>query len=422
MPSLTFRSVVVALAAAGAACGAPRQSAQPAPATAAPAIAAPATGAPDAPTASAEERRQLLSRAFEIARRFPDKPFIKDRAKYEGLVVDACLERGELDRAEEFAERSCFTWRRAESFALVAARRAAAGDRQAASRGIDRALGELDRLEEAPDWARERVRASCARVALRLGDPARAATLLSTDAPALEAGYAAYRAEVASPEELDASADSFDRGIATQNFDLARAGLDGYLAILARSRDDAPRRERAVRALRAGIPGLPRDLQVQYMLRTSDALAAVGLAEDALAEAERARAAFAGAEFLPEDRGPIGAPVAAAFARLGRREAALAQLDALEADFRRLSDRIPDFERARPLRAMAEASAAAGDVPRAGRLYAEAVEVGALNPNARPRAEDLCATCISMAGSGIAAGEPVLARIRAIEAALADPW
>ena len=364
----------------------------------------------------------MLERAFGVARRFPDKPFIKDRAKHEGMVVDACLGLGEVAAASAFAERSCFTWRRAESFALIAGHQAAAGDRASAARGVDRALSELDRLEEAPDWARERVRAACARVMLRLGDPARAATLLAADAPALEAGYAAFRAEVATPAELDACADSFDRGIATQNFDLARAGLDGYLAILARSGDDAPRRARAVRALEAGIPGLPRDLQVAYMLRTSDALAAAGRHEEALAEAGRARDRFAQTEFLPEDVAAIGAPVAAAFARLGQAPAALAQLDALEAGFVAATDRIPDFERARSLRALAEASVAAGDRARARRLYAQALDVGALNPNARPRAEDLCATCVSMAVSGMPAGDAAVARIGAIESGLVDPW
>jgi tetratricopeptide (TPR) repeat protein len=407
-------AALLALLAAG--CAAPRDAGTvpaPAPASAAAALA---------PPASAAQRDAMLDIAFEVARQFPDRPFIKDRAKYEGMVVDALLSSGQLAAAADRAERSCFTWRRAESFALLADRQAAAGDPAAARANADRALVELGRLEEVRDWAADRVRAAVARVMLRLGDAQRAAALLNAEVPALEAGLAAFRAEVAPARELDSCADAFDRGIATQDFDLARAGMDGYHAILRRSGADPGRRDRAMKALDAAVPGLPVDLQVEYRLRTADALESLGMRAEAVTEARRAADAFGAARFVTEDQAPVGAPVARELVRLGDRERGLALLASLEESYARGEREVVDIRRARCLRALAEARAAVGEPGSALDLYARALEAGTLNPNARPRADDLCATCVSLAGSGIAAPAPFLARIAEIRAGLVDPW
>lgn len=410
------------LGALASGCAAPH--APPAGAIAVPpppqAASGPAAGAP-AGTADAQPDG-MLDLAFDVARQFPDRPFIKDRAKYEGMVVDALLARGQLAAAADRAERSCFTWRRAESFALLAERQAAAGDEGGARANADRALVELGRLEEVRDWAADRVRAAVARVMVRLGDAERAAALVNAEVPAIEAGLVAFRAEVVPAAELDACADAFDRGIATQDFDLARAGMDGYQAILRRSGADPSRRDRAIKALEAATPGLPVDLQVDYRLRTAGALDAIGLRAAAAAEAGRAADAFAAARFVAEDEAPVGAPVARELVRLGDRERGLALLASLEDSYSRGEREIVDIRRARCLRALAEACAAIGERERAVGLYRRALEAGALNPNARPRAEDLCATCVSLAGSGIAVPAPFVARIAEIRERLVDPW
>ena len=392
------------------------------PAACAPKASAPAAAAPAAPAIAEPARTAGLERAFEVARRFPERAFIKDRAKYEGVVVDACLALGDVPAATAFADRSCFTWRRCESLALVADRLAERGDADAARALAGRAMSELARLEEVRDWAAERVRATVAQVHLRLGDAAAAAAVMPADAPALQAASLAFRAQVAPPSELGALADAFDQGIATNAFDLARSGLDGYHAILRRAGGDGALRERAAKALDAGIPGLPYDLQVEYRVRSAEAFGAIGLPGDARAQVGRADEAFRAARFVAEDESPVGARLAVAMDRFGDRAGAEATLAALEASYRREVASIVDIRRARCLRSLAEAWASLGDAARAQGLYADAVEAGALNPNARPRAEDLCDTLVSMARSGTPALPAVRARIDAIEAGLRDPW
>ena len=56
-----------------------------------------------------------------------------------------------------------------------------------------------------------------------------------------------------------------------------------------------------------------------------------------------------------------------------------------------------------------------------GRL-SHAIEAGTINPNSRPRAEDLSATCASIALAGIEPDASIRQRIERARAGLADPW
>jgi hypothetical protein len=63
-----------------------------------------------------------------------------------------------------------------------------------------------------------------------------------------------------------------------------------------------------------------------------------------------------------------------------------------------------------------------GDEPKARAAYLRALDEGSVNPNARPRAEDLVATLVSMAESRIAPDAEASAKVAAIRAGLVAPW
>jgi hypothetical protein len=56
------------------------------------------------------------------------------------------------------------------------------------------------------------------------------------------------------------------------------------------------------------------------------------------------------------------------------------------------------------------------------KVYAQAVEVGAVNINARTRAEDLSTTLLSMALMELEPDAAIWERVRQIQKGLADPW
>ena len=84
--------------------------------------------------------------------------------------------------------------------------------------------------------------------------------------------------------------------------------------------------------------------------------------------------------------------------------------------------RIIYADRAAALRPIAEGYARLGDRDRALELYKRAVEEGVANPNSRPRANDLAATCASLAVVDLEPDAELMARLREVSEGLGDPW
>jgi len=369
--------------------------------------------------AATEVRRKVLGRANAVALRIPSPSFEKDRAKMQLAVVECCIANGMLDEAFDWSAPMEITWRRGEALALTAQAYARAGNAARARELAERAAGGAS---DYPDWAAARVRAGAAKAFVIVGDLARADQLVGPGDPAMLGEVQVVSVERASDAELDAKADMFDKAIATRNFDLAKGGIDGYIALLGRVASDDARRARAIKAIDEAIPGLPLDLQVDYRARLAERLAAVGRPSESSVEMAKAVTLFETTTFLAEDVPAIGAKLARAQARLGDRAAARARIDALERIYRDRIAAIVDLRRAICLRALAEASLELGDRASALRLWSDALDAGALNPNARPRAEDLCATLNSMGGAAIEPTPEMESRIETIQSGLAAPW
>jgi tetratricopeptide (TPR) repeat protein len=374
--------------------------------------------APDVPPASGSVPASLVAAAEDVAGRIPSQPHGRDRAMMLEEAVKGWIALGDLARAEA-GMRRIGDWRRGEATALVAQARAARGELEAARRLAAEAR-ELGAREE--DWRRDRIGAEVARTLAMTDDLGQIDGLVDPMAAAEAGNVAAAVTAVVPADRLEAQATVFDKAIGTGAFDLVRGGLDGYLAIMRRSDCDDAWRARAVAALDGALPGLPYDLRVQYLVTLADVLGAQGRVDEARAALGRADREMAAAAFLPEDIVPIGAPIAVARGRIGDPDAARAALRSLRSTFEARREEVVDLRRATSWRALASAFMGLGDRADAEACFAAALEDGALNPNARPRAEDLCRTLLAMARCGFAPTDGMDRRIDAIRAGLVDPW
>lgn len=372
-----------------------------------------------AATATDADRRALAEFAYQVAMAIPDNPHRTERTRAQQAVAEWCLERGWLDEAYLYAN-AIVGWRRGETLARLGERYLDAGNTDRA-RTLARAA--LDGMEnEESDWGRERMLSQVAALQSRLGDEAAARSLVSPESPTEQGRFEANRTRHVAPERLAEQADAFDRGIATGSFDVVRACVDGYVVWLERTGAEPSARDRATKAIDGAMKWLPVDVQISTHLRLAEWMHAQGMRPECTDRVARADRAFADSNFEAEYVVPVGVTLVMARARMGDIEEARRSLVALQARYDSLKPEIPGLRRAISLRSIAEAWAALGNQDAALASFEAAVEEGAANPNARPRAVDLSATSLSMARAGIVPTPALKARMEALRSGLVDPW
>jgi tetratricopeptide (TPR) repeat protein len=346
------------------------------------------------------------------------KSHARIKSRLQRDVAACALELGMTERALAIAAE-IQDWREGEVLALAAQQLARSGDRDQARRCIARAAEIANRSD---GWRKETTQAEIGRALALLGDVEAARQFGGALPPELTGRVEAQLSGQVSLEELDRQCEAYDRAIATGSFDVVRSGIDGYFAVWERAPDDIARRGRAERAIRAALTGLPLDLQIAARVRLADKLLAAGDRSAAVSELESAETILEGFQFTTDTRGAIVRELASAWIRVGEPARARPLVAAAVQAYVDAPTTMVDIDRADYLRPLAEALAALGDADEARVVWSRALEAGAGNPNARPRAEDLCLTCLSMARADVPPTDAMRQTIRSIQAGLKAPW
>ena len=367
---------------------------------------------------SRSELTAMLERAMTVASSPEGRTHAKLKGRLQREVATTAIDLGRIELALQFAER-IEDWRRGEVLALAAQALARAGARTEAQACVARAADVASRTD---GWMQEQIRTEIGIALALLGD-AQSARRYAGQLPQERTGQVeAELAAFVSLQELDRQCDAFDRAIATGSFDVVRSGVDGYFAVWTRVPDDADRAARAERAIRAAARGLSLDLQLRTCLRIAEILDRADRPEARDAELAQASKLLRDYEFTPDVRGPIVRDLAKALVRHGRMSEARALLAGELETYGRTSNGIVDIDRADFLRPLAEALARADERERALMTWQLALDAGRLNPNARPRAEDLCLTCLSMIRSDVEPSPDMLRTCESIRDGLKAPW
>jgi hypothetical protein len=372
----------------------------------------------------APHQSELLEVAFGAASAFPSNPHIKNKSRAQEAVVATCLELGLARRAASWASMM-ETWRQGAVCADLAHWCASHGHPGLAAGYIGRAneIAEAAaRNEGAQDWHRDRIRSRVARALIALGRTDEAAGVaqgvVASEAGPLETAMARTLDGARFGEQIAA----VDSVIAEGNFEPVRNALEVCVVLFDRFYDDASRREAAEARVLTGYAQLPPQVRADLMMK---------LAESALAHDDAAKArelVTAVRELLDpvqetsEARIPRLARLAALRHRAGEEREAHSDLGAVLAMYEVGRESIVDVYRAGILLPIAEGYHAAGDRESARGVYRRALEESVINPNSRPRADDLVAICCSMASRGVAPDAALTARIRQVRDSLGPPW
>ncbi len=362
---------------------------------------------------------ELLELAFAVASRIPVNPHIADRSTCQENVVKTCLELGEPERALRYADRIA-NWRRGSAYADLAAyyvRHGAKKDR--VEPYLEASRQEAARAE---DWHKARINVKIAGVLACLGEGQQADRLGADVEPSETGKVQASRAMASDANGLDEQVKIMDAMIAPGNFDVVRNVLEAYGQLFGRFYGDGPRRSQLEERIRASWDKLPVFVRIELLMTMAgsaldhqDPTKAQGLVDEG-------QQLMDAATWPAEYRIPMAARLAVLRFRSGGREKARLGTDALRGLFDAEKAGIPNIYRAGVLRPIAEAYQAIGDRRASLELYGRAVEAGVENPNSRPRAEDLAATCCSMALRGAQPDASLWGRIRTIQGGLGEPW
>lgn len=392
---------------------------------------APASGDTEAPVALAAEaastreltavQDELLELAFGAASALPLEPHIKNRARSQEAVVLACLELDQPERALRYAQQIP-NWRRGACFAEYAAYRAERGELDDVQTYLDLAdeISRGDDLKQA--WRRDRIRAKIAKTYSVLGRTAEAARFAAglTESEVGEVALAEARAT--SPDALEERLAQLEQTVAVGEFESSKTSVFAMAELHRTFYADEERRALIESRIVTSDGKLPVLLRLDARMELVETALDAGDPEEALRLVDEALEVFFSYKWQAEHGVPIKARLAALRHRAGDEEGALAELEAALGMYEAGEKTTISVFRAETLRPVAEAYARIGREEEARETYRRVVELGADNPNARPRAMDLAATCASMAVNGFEPGDELLERVRAIRAGLGAPW
>ncbi|MCB9892027.1 MAG: hypothetical protein H6832_17825 [Planctomycetes bacterium] len=373
----------------------------------------------------AKWKTDLLEVAFTGASKYPIDPHIKSRSKTQSEVVDAALELDQPLIAQRYIA-SIANWRAGVGYADLALWCFENGFEPECRRYL--ALAE-ERIEGAKSegagqgWRADRIRAHVARVYRLLEDDEQVAKFGKAIEEASEQVHLSkVLADTIPASQFDDEIARVERALETKEFDAIRAALTTCVHLYDRFYTDAAKREQLHALVTESKTKLPLEIRIDFLLELSDAASRHDDKDEAARIVKSTTGLLHEGRWLPENEVPLRARVAIAMARAGDPTRARSELETTEQFYEDKLDTIVDIYRGQCLRAIAEAWQALGDHTRALAAYARAAEAGTLNPNSRPRADDLAATCCSLAITNCEPDAALWKRLEEIRDGLGDPW
>ncbi len=360
----------------------------------------------------------LLEIAFAAASAMPADPHIKTRSGLQETVVATCLALEQPERALLYAGQ-IGDWRRGLAYADLAlfhARRRADAEVQSL---LDRAA-EIAESEE--NWRKERIRVKIAQVHTLMGRAETATRVEQGVEPAERGKVARIEAMICPSGSFNELMETLTVLIETQQFDIVRNALAACAELFNRFYDDLDCRTKAEDKIKASWGSLPVFVRIELLMELANASLAHADSAKALALLDEAKSFVENPRWQPQSTIALMAQLARLRFRAGDKTGARAEAERALALFDAKGDTIVNIYRAQTLRPIAEAYHAMGDTAAALDLYKRAVEAGMENPNSRPRADDLVATCCSLALHAVEPDAVLASRIREIQAGLGDPW
>ncbi|MFO8014783.1 MAG: hypothetical protein R6X20_15925 [Phycisphaerae bacterium] len=360
-------------------------------------------------------RTELLQIAFETGSAFPLRPFVKNRARAQQQVVEACLELDQPKRAATYIA-AISNWRRGMGYAHLAFYLAETGQGQKAEPYLD--LAARHGTDPLLEWRTDRVRVRMAQTYALLGHPEKAETFEKDVVPSEQGKVLAARVVASEKDRFEAHMRKVDDLISEKHMDSTANALESSAEIYDRYFAHPERRALVEEKIKTTFTTLPAFARIDLLIEMAGVAVDRGDRGKALELVDQAHEILQTHRWPLEYRIPLTARVAAWHFRAGDEAKGHAGAKAALALYEANRDDTRPMHRAGLLRPVAEAYHAMGQKTTALGLYRQAVEEGFRNTAVRPRIDDLVDTCCSMALEAVEPDTDLLARMREIRTAI----
>jgi tetratricopeptide (TPR) repeat protein len=361
---------------------------------------------------------ELLDLAFETASLIPVYPHIKDRSRTQEAVATASLELDQPRRALNFIEK-IGDWRRGAGYGDLAFYCAQRGYINGAKHYLDLAS---QISETAEDWRKDVIKVKIAKTYALLGQTQQADELEKDIVESESGKVAAVKAMMAEEGSFYEQLKVLDELVALNNFDILRNALESSTELFNRFYDDKERRLQVEEKIKGSFNSMPVFVRAELLMKLGGFALDHGDKDNGLRLVNEIQALVDKTQWTLEDRIALIAKLTELRFRADDKEKAKNDADAIRDEFVINKNEVINIYRAGALRTLAQAYKTMGETATALEIYKMAVEESIENPNSRPRAEDLSATCISMALSRVEPDDALWSRLRQINQNLADPW
>lgn len=362
-------------------------------------------------------RLRLIDLAWQAATSYPINPHIKNRGRAEEQVVIGALGLAQPNLAWGYAKKMV-NWRKGACYAELAHYLIAQGTIDHVEYFLRQAL--LHSKDSKQGWRHGRVKARVAAARLLMGNDANAEGLVEDQD--FSGHGEAIRAKAADADEqafVELVA-SLDQMVQLEGYDEVWAAMQGYAQLYRHHYPSLAKRTLLLKKIRLAWEYMPAIRRFEVMLQLADAALKNEGRDTAISHIDEADVIRQSFQWPIDYSLKLRSDVATYRVKVGQVEVARALLEDSATLAGEQLETLENFYRADALRPLAEAFADIGDKKRALQLYTRVVEVGALNPNMRPRISDITETCVSMALHGIKPDAELLRKIQRIVDGLSE--
>ncbi|QDU70596.1 hypothetical protein [Mucisphaera calidilacus] len=367
-------------------------------------------------------KSRLLDVAMSAASKMPIVVHLKNRSRSQYKVFRATLDHDQVETAREYLTR-IDNWRRGAAAADFAY--------YCADHGFPEPVASYLRLAKASsllatqDWQRDYIELTMANTQLVLGQKQLAETFregLTDDV--FRGQLEITESRLSDEQQYETMMERLDVLLDTNRYEVIVNGAQAYAQLYEKHYADGERRQTIENKLRVAYKDMPGPETIDLLLMLVQTALEHEDRETALRLLRDTDVLFAETQWPSntEYAYQFESRIVQRYADVGESALASTRLAAMAKRYEEEESEIVDISRAEAIQAIAEGYAGMGHLDLARLHYQRALDAGFVNPNGRPRAEDLVAVCLSMARFGVEPDDELWDLIQTRHDELGTPW